>query len=147
MASVQNEFSLLQASDRPDLLRALEKRGIGYLCHSPLGKGLLTGTIDQGTRFHPADGRSGVRGQKPRLFRDGVIEQNVERSRRLGEIADRLGVPAASLALRWPLEQAGITAVIAGSRNPDHVRSNASAGELKLEPDIVREIERVFDLA
>jgi aryl-alcohol dehydrogenase-like predicted oxidoreductase len=62
----------------------------------------------------------------------------------LTTVADRLGVSVATLALRWVVEQRGVTAAIAGSRNPKHVRSNASAGDLLLDDRTLRQIEGIF---
>ena len=50
----------------------------------------------------------------------------------------------ATLALRWVIEQRGVTGAIAGSRNPEHTRSNAEAGDLALDPSTLGEIDRIF---
>ena len=50
----------------------------------------------------------------------------------------------AALALRWVVEQRGVTAAIAGSRNPEHTKANAVAGDLKLDGGTLDEIDRIF---
>jgi len=145
--SVQNQFSLFQQEDRDDLLPWLEEAGIGFLAYSPLAFGMLTGAISKDTEFDPSDFRSGkgYQGQAYRnLFAPGTREQRLERVERLRSVAERLGAPVATVALRWVVEQRGITAAIAGSRNPEHVRSNASAGDLRLDDRTLREIEAIF---
>jgi aryl-alcohol dehydrogenase-like predicted oxidoreductase len=142
VASVQNEFSLLVRQDADRLLPWLEEQGIGYLAYSPLASGRLTGAIDPGHVFDESDWRSGAgrfedwreEGQEwpfdpEPLARDLVV---VDRLRTHAEMA---GVTIAQLALRWVLAQPGVTAVIAGSRNPAHARANAGAGSVEVDED------------
>ncbi|HEX2089013.1 MAG TPA: aldo/keto reductase [Actinomycetota bacterium] len=145
--SVQNQFSLLVQRDRGEFLPWLEERGIGYLAYGPLAYGLLTGAITKDTKFADDDWRSGKKwgvGYYESLFVPGKFERNVELVERLRPIADRLGVQLAPLALRAAIEVKGVTGVIAGSRNQDHVRSNASAGDLKLDEKTREEIDEIF---
>ncbi len=146
-ASVQNQFSLLDQGDRDELLPWLAERGIGYLAYGPLGFGLLTGGIGPETTFVEGDWRGAQRaGSKEEgegLFSPGNFERNLERVRRLRPIAERLDVSLSTLALRWAVEQRGVTAVIAGSRNPEHVRSNARAGSLRLDAETLEEIDGI----
>jgi aryl-alcohol dehydrogenase-like predicted oxidoreductase len=145
--SVQNQLSLFRQDDGEDLLPWLDEMGIGFLAYSPLAFGLLTGAITAETEFHPNDFRSGSRGFQAyhKLFAPGKREEKLERVDRLRPIADRLGVSLATLALRWVVEQRGVTAAIAGSRNANHVLSNASAGDLRLDERTLQEIEAIFD--
>lgn len=145
--SVQNQFSLFHMQDRDDLLPWLSEVGIGFLAYSPLAFGMLTGAITKDTEFDPSDFRSGMGFQSEaylNLFAPEVREQRLERVERLRVVAERLNVPVATLALRWVAEQHGVTAAIAGSRNPDHVRSNAAAGDLRLDDRTLREIEGII---
>jgi aryl-alcohol dehydrogenase-like predicted oxidoreductase len=63
---------------------------------------------------------------------------------RLRSIAERLDIPVSTLALAWALYQKGVTATIAGSRNPAHVRSNAAAGDVTLDAPTLAEIDSIF---
>jgi aryl-alcohol dehydrogenase-like predicted oxidoreductase len=141
--SVQNEFSLLSRDDRRTLLPWLAEQGVGYLAYGPLAYGMLSGAIRRDTRFDPQDWRGGKGGMDSyqRFFAPGKLERTVDRVDRLRPIADRLGVSVATLSLRWVVEQTGVTAAIAGSRNPDHVRDNARTGDLTLDGETVAEIE------
>jgi aryl-alcohol dehydrogenase-like predicted oxidoreductase len=147
VGSVQNQFSLFRRENRDDLLPWLDEAGIGFLAYSPLAFGMLTGAITMDTEFDSSDFRSGrgFQGEAYRnLFAPAVREQRLTRVERLRSVAERLGVPVATLALRWVVEQHGVTTAIAGSRNPNHVRSNASAGDLRLDDRTLREIEGIF---
>ncbi len=139
--AVQNELSLIERGDREALLPWLAERGVGYLAYAPLGYGILTGALGPGATFGEGDWRA--RGEGP--FAPGAFERNLELVDRLRAVADRLGLPLPVLALRWVVEQPGVSAAIAGSRNPDHVRTNARAGEVRLSPEALAEIEAVLE--
>lgn len=145
---MQNEFSLLNRHDRSALLPWLVERGIGYLAYGPLRFGLLTGAIGPDTTFPEGDWRgaqrAGSRAEGEGPFFPGNFERNLELVERIRPIAERLGMSLATLALRWDLEQRGVTATIAGSRNADHVRSNAEAGSVRLEQSTLEEMEAMF---
>jgi len=115
---------------------------VGYLAYGPLAFGLLTGAIKEDTTFHEQDWRSGTMGMGsyPRLFAPRKRRENLQKVERLRAIAQRLGTELAPLALRWVIQQQGVTAAIAGSRNPGHVRTNAAAGDLQLDADTLQEI-------
>jgi aryl-alcohol dehydrogenase-like predicted oxidoreductase len=151
VASVQNEFSLLERDDRDGLLPWLDERGIGYLAYSPLAAGRLTGAMAAGHVFDEGDWRGG-RGSYSDWREDGEewpfdpqplarAMAAVERVRPLGE---RTSAAVAQIALRWVLEQAGVSAVIAGSRDPGHTRANAAAGDLVLDGAALAELEEIF---
>jgi aryl-alcohol dehydrogenase-like predicted oxidoreductase len=151
VASVQNEFSLLEQADRAELLPWLAEQGIGYLAYSPLAAGRLTGAMRSDHRFGDDDWRSG-RG-KFADWRDEGSEWSFDPeplARDLGKVdamredAERLQLTPAQLALRWVVEQHGVTAAIAGSRNPDHTRANAAAGESALDSDASARLAELF---
>ena len=144
--SVQNQFSLLQQRDRDALLPWLAERGIGYLGYAPLAFGLLTGVITEETTFADEDWRSGKRdvGYYDHYFAPDVIGDHLARVDALRPVAERIGAPLATVALRAALEVPGVTAVIAGTRKVSHVRENARAGELEVEPADVKEIDSIF---
>jgi aryl-alcohol dehydrogenase-like predicted oxidoreductase len=142
--SVQNQFSLLHQDDRDDLLPSLAEWGVGYLAYSPLALGILSGAITKDTQFHPQDFRGGARGSVPENFKPQKLASNLAKVEKLRPIAERLGTTLAPLALRWVIEQTGVSAGIAGSRKADHVRNNATAGDLRLDRQTLDEIDRIF---
>jgi aryl-alcohol dehydrogenase-like predicted oxidoreductase len=146
--SLQNEFSLLRRGDLAELLPWLDDRGIGYLAYGPLGFGILSGGLRPDHRFADDDWRSGSAEQDEdweELFSPGRLPAHLERVERLRAVADRLGTTPAPLALRWAVDQVGVTAAIAGSRNAGHVRENAETGSLKLDDATRGEISKLFD--
>jgi aryl-alcohol dehydrogenase-like predicted oxidoreductase len=145
--SVQNEFSLLVQDDRAEFLPWLAEHGVTYLAYSPLGAGMLTGAMRADRVFGDDDWRSGKREpneEPPDLFRPGAFESNLAKTDRLKELAARLGTTAATLALAWIVAIAPNSVAIAGSRDPEHARSNAGGGDLDLDRDVLAEIDSIF---
>ena len=151
VASVQNEFSLLEQADRAELLPWLAEQGIGYLAYSPLAAGRLTGAMRPGHRFGEEDWRSG-RGRYAGWREEGSewafdpepLARDLGKVDEMRQEAERLGVSVAQLALRWVIEQHGVTAAIAGSRNPEHTRANAEAGSRPLDADAAARLDQLF---
>ncbi len=145
--SLQAEFSMLQLEHR-DLIRWCGEQGVGVVSYGPLAYGLLTGTISAETTFHEGEFRSGHEEWDlwQRLFSPGKLEQCLAVVDELRSIAERLGCTIAQLALAWNVHQPGVTAAIAGSRNPEHVRSNAAAGDLALDEATLAELEALVAL-
>jgi aryl-alcohol dehydrogenase-like predicted oxidoreductase len=134
--SLQQEFSMLALDDR-ELIRWCGGRGTGVVSYGPLAYGLLTGAISHDTTFAEGDWRGEAKeGPFSELERSlGLVDE-------LRPIAERLGVTLGQLALAWNVAQPGVTAAIAGSRNPAHVRENAAAGDLDLDEATLAELEQ-----
>ena len=151
VASVQNEFSLLEQADRAELLPWLHDQGIGYLAYSPLAAGRLTGAMRPDHRFGEDDWRSG-RGRFASWREEGSewsfdpepLTRDLAKVDAMQADAERLGATVAQLALRWVIEQPGVTTAIAGSRNPEHTRANAQAGELRLDGEAAARLDDLF---
>ena len=133
--SLQPEFSML-ALDERDLIAWCGQAGVGVISYSPLGAGVLTGAIAPGTEF--SDWRGG---QTEGYLAD--LDRSLATVERLRPVADRLGISLSQLALAWNVAQPGVTAAIAGSRNPDHVRSNAAAGDIVLDEATLSELDAI----
>jgi aryl-alcohol dehydrogenase-like predicted oxidoreductase len=150
VASVQNEFSRLHQGDRDELLPWLVAQGIGYLAYSPLAAGRLSGALAHDHEFSDDDWRSGrgkyaswrdeEDGEWP--FDPAPMARGAALVDRMRPLAERDGATVAQLALRWAIEQTGVTAVIAGSRNPAHAAANAAAGSLAVDAAALVEIDR-----
>jgi len=145
--SLQQEFSMLVLEDR-ELIRWCGEQGIGVVAYGPLGYGLLTGAIDAQTRFDPRDFRSGHDEWEywQRLFAPGRLERSLAVVEAMRPIAERLEVTPGQLALAWNVRQPGVTSAIAGSRNPDHVRANAAAGDVELDEPTLAELDALLSL-
>ncbi|MEP6757635.1 MAG: aldo/keto reductase [Actinomycetota bacterium] len=137
--SLQQEFSMLALEDR-DLIRWCGEQGIGVVSYSPLGVGFLTGRYTRASAEAIEDWRSGDADWTSPKRLDAVFPI-VEGLR---PIAERLGITMGQLALAWNVAQPGITAAIAGSRNGEHMRQNADAGDLALDTATVVEIESLL---
>jgi aryl-alcohol dehydrogenase-like predicted oxidoreductase len=137
--SLQPEFSMLDRQ-HADLIRWCGEQGIGVVSYGPLAYGLLTGAITHETTFAPDDWRSRAQDDGP--FAD--LEGSLATVDSLRPISDRLGCTLAQLALAWNASQPGVTAAIAGSRNADHVRANAGAGEVELDGATLEELDRLL---
>lgn len=148
--SLQPEFSMLVRKDA-ELIAWCGERGTGVVSYGPLAYGLLTGAISAETRFAEGDWRGGSDGSddpdEVDLFGADVLPVVLGLIDELRLIAARLDVTLPQLALAWNVAQPGVTSAIAGSRNPDHVRSNAAAGAIVLEADVVGEIDALIDAA
>jgi len=139
--SVQNQFSLLFQEDGAELLPWLQAEGIGYLAYGPLAFGLLTGALSKDSTI--ADWRSADADVRA-LFGPGAFQRNLQRVERMRPVAEQLATSPATLALRWVVEQPGVTAAIAGSRDPTHVSANARAGDLQLDNQARESLDAIF---
>jgi aryl-alcohol dehydrogenase-like predicted oxidoreductase len=138
--SLQPEFSML-AREHADTIAWCGDRGIGVVTYGPLAFGLLTGAIGADTTFDPSDWRGRTdESDEEELFDAERLPAVLETVAAIGKLAERLGATSTQLALAWNVAQPGVTAAIAGSRNADHVRSNAAAGDLELDADTLAEL-------
>ena len=144
--ALQQEFSMLRLEDR-DLIGWCGERGTGVLSYGPLAYGLLAGAIAVETTFAQGDFR-GTPGEDAweHLFEPGRRARCLAVVDGMRPIAERLGCTLAQLALAWNLHQPGVTSAIAGSRDPDHVRSNAAAGDLELDGPVLAELDSLLSL-
>ena len=145
--SLQQEFSMLQLEDR-ELIAWCGQNGTGVLSYGPLAYGLLTGAIAADTTFDESDFRSGKDEWDywEKMFAPGKLERSLAVVDAMRPVAERLGCTPGQLALAWNVHQPGVTSAIAGSRNPDHVRANAEAGDLQLDAATLAELEGALRL-
>ena len=136
VTAVQSEYSLWWRRPEEELLPALEELGIGLVPFSPLGKGFLTGKIDETTTFAPDDFRQIV----PR-FTPEARKANQALVDLLARIAGQRDATPAQVALAWLVAQKPWIAPIPGTTKPHRLEENLGAVELVLAPDDLREIE------
>lgn len=137
--SLQPEFSML-VREHAELIRWCGEQGIGVITYGPLAFGLLTGAIRSETGFPPGDWRGEKQGEGP--FAD--LAGSLEVVDRILPVAERIGCTLSQLALAWNIQQRGVTAAIAGSRNPSHVRANAAAGDIELDQATLAELNALL---
>jgi aryl-alcohol dehydrogenase-like predicted oxidoreductase len=136
VAAVQSEYSLFWREPEQDVLPVLEELGIGFVPFSPLGKGFLTGTIDETTTFGSTDFRNVV----PR-FTPEARKANHALVERLGEIAARKKVTPAQTALAWLLAQKPWIVPIPGTTKLHRLEENIGAAAVELTPEELRTID------
>ena len=136
VAAVQSEYSLWWREPETELLPTLEELGIGFVPFSPLGKGFLTGTIDEHTTFDSTDFRNTV----PR-FAPEARKANKALVDLLASIAARKQATPAQLALAWLLAQRPWIVPIPGTTKRQRLEENIGAAAVQLSPDDLREID------
>jgi aryl-alcohol dehydrogenase-like predicted oxidoreductase len=136
VTAVQSEYSLWWRRPEEELMPALEELGIGLVPFSPLGKGFLTGTIDETTTFAADDFRQIV----PR-FTPEARKVNQALVDLLTRIAAQKGATPAQVALAWLLAQKPWIVPIPGTTKQHRLEENVAAAELELTTDDVREID------
>jgi len=137
VTAVQSEYSLWWRRPEEELLPTLEELGIGFVPFSPLGRGFLTGQIDEKTTFDSSDFRNVV----PRFAPD-ARKANQTLVDLLRAIAERKQATPAQIALAWLLAQKPWIVPIPGTRKLERLDENNGAVALELTPDDLREIER-----
>src|SRR5213596_1951642 len=136
VTAVQNEYSLWWRKPEEEVLPALEELGIGFVPFSPLGRGFLTGKVDENTRFDSSDLRSTL----PR-FTPEARKANRALVHLLGEIAKRKKATPGQIALAWLLAQKPWIVPIPGTTKLKRLEENIGAAAIELTADDLREIE------
>jgi aryl-alcohol dehydrogenase-like predicted oxidoreductase len=136
VTAVQSEYSLWFREPEADVLPTLEELGIGFVPFSPLGKGFLTGRIDEKTTFDKSDFRNIV----PR-FTPEAREANQTMVDLLRTIGDKKKATPAQIALAWLLAQKPWIVPIPGTTKLKRFEENIGAADVQLTPDDLREIE------
>jgi len=136
VTAVQSEYSLWFRDPEKELLSALEELAIGFVPYSPLGRGFLTGKINENTTFDSSDFRNTL----PR-FTPEARKMNQALVDLLGEIANRKKATPAQIALAWLLAQKPWIVPIPGTTKLRRLEENLGATEIELTADDLRDIE------
>lgn len=137
VAALQSEYSLWWREPEQEVLPTLEELEIGFVPFSPLGKGFLTGTIDESTSFDPTDFRNSV----PRFTQENR-KANLTFVEWLKEFAERRNATPAQIALAWLLAQKPWIAPIPGTTKRHRLEENLGATQIRLTADDLRDIDR-----
>jgi len=139
VTALQSEYSLWWREPEADILPTLEELGIGFVPFSPLGKGFLTGKIDENTTFDKTDFRNTV----PRFS-----EENRKANQRLvtllHKIAEEKEVTSAQIALAWLLAQKPWIVPIPGTTKLHRLEENLASVDVSLSADDLKEVEKVL---
>src|SRR5437763_9776397 len=136
VTALQSEYSLWWREPEAEVIPTLEELGIGFVPFSPLGKGFLTGKIDEKTTFDSSDFRNTL----PR-FTPEARKANQALIDLLGQIAERKKATSAQIALAWLLAQKPWIVPIPGTTKLKRLQENIGVVEIELTPDDLREIE------
>jgi aryl-alcohol dehydrogenase-like predicted oxidoreductase len=144
VTSLQPPYSLIRRKIEEETLPYCEKRGIGVIVYSPMASGLLTGAMtgERAAALPPDDFRS----RNPE-FREPRLSKNLELVERLRQIGARHGRTPGEVAIAWTLRHPAVTGAIVGARNAKQAEGVMRAGELKLSPGEIAEIEGSAALA
>jgi aryl-alcohol dehydrogenase-like predicted oxidoreductase len=136
LTALQSEYSLWTRTPEKEVIPTLEELGIGFVTYSPLGKGFLTGKIDEKTTFDSSDFRSTL----PR-FTPEALKVNQALIYLIGKIGQRKKATVAQVALAWLLAQKPWIVPIPGTTKLSRLDENIGAVSVELTPDDLREID------
>lgn len=136
VTALQNEYSLWTRSPEVEIIPTLEELGIGLVAYSPLGKGFLTGKIDESTSFESNDFRNILPRFTPeaRKANQAVVEL-------LGRIGNRIGASPAQIALAWVLARKPWIVPIPGTTKLARLEENLDAAQIELSSKELAEID------
>lgn len=136
--SMQNFYNLAYREEERETIPYAREEGIGLIPWSPLARGFLAGN-------RPRDGASSVRAKVDTLAQDYFgTEQDYRIKQRLDEVAHRLGVAPAVLALAWVLSKPGVTAPIIGASKPRHLDDAMAALDVTIDAETAAAIEELY---
>ncbi len=139
VTALQSEYSIWWRAIEPAILPTCEELGIGLVPYSPLGRGYLTGKIDETTTYDSSD----IRSRNPR-FTPEAIKANRGVIDLLEQIAEQKGATPAQIALAWLLAQKPWIVPIPGSRKLERLDENIGAVQVELTPADLRQIEQAM---
>jgi aryl-alcohol dehydrogenase-like predicted oxidoreductase len=141
---VQDGLSLIDRLGNRELFARCRELGIGVVVYEPLGSGMLGGKEIEELRIAWADWSEW--GFYKRLLAGENGDRSAAFVEALRPLAGDLGVSLSQLAIAWVLHQDGVTSVLAGSANPEHVRANAAAAAVQLPPTVLDRLEALIPL-
>jgi aryl-alcohol dehydrogenase-like predicted oxidoreductase len=136
LTALQSEYSLWTRTPEKEVIPTLEELGIGFVTYSPLGKGFLTGKMDENAKFDSSDFRSSL----PR-FTPEALKANQALIKLLTKIAKRKKATPAQIALAWLLARKPWIVPIPGTTKLSRLEENLGAAALELTADDLREID------
>ncbi|MEW5995044.1 MAG: aldo/keto reductase family protein [Candidatus Zixiibacteriota bacterium] len=133
----QPRYNMLDRHIEPEIMPTCARHGIGLTVYSPLAQGLLTGKYNDGI---PPDSR----GATTVWLEGDLTEENIEKTKKLTELAQSLGLTLSQLALAWVLRRPEISCAIIGATSPAHVKENAEASGVDLSDETLAAVEDIL---
>jgi aryl-alcohol dehydrogenase-like predicted oxidoreductase len=138
VTSLQPPYSVIRRAIEKEILPHCQQQGIGVISYAPMASGLLTGAMTrERAAALPADD---FRSRNPE-FREPRLSRNIELVERLRQVGARHGRTPGEVAIAWTLRHPVVTGAIVGARNAKQAKGIMRAGELKLSPEEIAEIE------
>jgi aryl-alcohol dehydrogenase-like predicted oxidoreductase len=141
LSAVQSEYSLFTRDAEESVLPTMRELSIGFVAYSPLGRGILTGTMTADTLAE-----SDIRRSRFPRFAEGNLEANTAIAHRVGELAAEKGVTGAQLALAWLLNRGPDIVPIPGTKRRERLEENAGSTAITLDDIDIARLEDVVDL-
>lgn len=138
VAAGQYEYSLFSRDPERELLPVMRELGVGLVCYSPLGRGLLTGAVPKSEEMSERD----FRRNHPR-FRGDNLTHNLALAAKIADIAAAREVTAAQLALAWVLARGEDIVAIPGTKRRGYLDQNAAAVDIELDAEDLRQLDEV----
>ena len=144
--SVQPEYSMLIRDAEKEVIPWCAEHGTGVVTYGSLAYGILTGKFTADSTFERSDWRSGSMGidYYEELFAPKAFRRHLDTVEQLKEIAARLGITVAQLAIAWLLRTEAVTSAIVGAKRPSQIEETAAAGDVVLDEATIDEIEKVL---
>jgi myo-inositol catabolism protein IolS len=146
--SNQLPYSLLSRAIEFEIIPQCLKSGIGVLAYSPIMQGLLTGKFKSASEVPDGRARSRHFSTERALARHGepgCEEETFAAIAKVGEVADRLTIPMATVAISWVIQQPGISSAIVGARSPEQIIQNTAALDNVLDGETLAELNSATD--
>jgi aryl-alcohol dehydrogenase-like predicted oxidoreductase len=139
LVSTQTPYSLLRREFETGLFKAVSgKNPVGVLAYEPLCRGLLSGKFKVMPQFPDSDMRSwDERFQGPRFHHAKRLVADLD------QVAQRIGVPTAAIAIAWVVAQPGVTAAIVGAKRPEQVVQNVQAAAIASRPNVIAVVDKI----
>jgi aryl-alcohol dehydrogenase-like predicted oxidoreductase len=139
ISALQSEYSLWERNLEPRIIPTLRELGIGLVPFSPLGKGFLTGKIDEQTKFDSTDFRNSI----PR-FSEENRKKNVDLVQRVRQLAEKKKATPAQIALAWILQKGDDFVSIPGTKRRKYLEENLGAADISLTKEEMNTLDLNF---
>ncbi len=131
-------YNMISRHIELEIMSVAKTHGMGLTVWSPLGQGLLTGKYNDGIP-------EGSRGSRSESITKRLTEENLDKLKKLCDVAKSLDISMSNLALAWILRKPEISSAIIGASKPEHVIENVKASEVTLSNDVLDQIEEILD--
>jgi aryl-alcohol dehydrogenase-like predicted oxidoreductase len=143
IVSNQPQYNMLWRVIEPEILPLCEKEGIGQVCFSPIAQGVLTGKYQPGSA-PPAGSRATDEASGARFISRWMRDDVLTAVQGLAPLAAAAGLSMSQLALAWVLQNPNVSIAITGGSRPEQVRDNAGASGVRLEADLMHQIDEAL---